>query len=401
MNRLMRMPVARPVTRRTHAAPADSTAGAPAVRLDPPPAHAESVTCDQVIFTSIRTPTGEGYHIVAHSPTVTYDERAELTRRSPSHGSLARADEDAVGMLAYPLASGRFAVGHCVYAGAEHTARGGLRVWTHYAILDSATYIAFGNNPLRVQRALAATIQPGVAPPQSLSPLTLPAWPRTDIAQHIQEPQPAENFIRLLDTHLRGGRWAIAGVADLAQTAEWTLDMLSVSARRQVSLSYGLAFCLGRELAITLVDCVRGGIDRLIRGHNVILRDVAADAVLADAFTPWYALIRAWAPRQRWNRISRYTAHLTDGVDSRVLARIAQLCLDLDSAETADEDAKAKLREKYADFAPVGVVEAQVFGELAEAIAPPPEPLADAAETPPTSGPANSSVQINDGGRIG
>jgi len=394
MNRLMRMPTGRPVTRRANpTSPADAAQGDGPVPLDPPPAGAATVRCDQAIFTSIRTPTGEGYRIVAHSPGVSYDERAELTRRSPSHGALASGDAGAHGMLVFALADQRYAVGHCVYAGAEHTARGGQRVWTHYAVLDDATYAAFGFNPIRVQRALAVSGQAGGNPPQALEPLALPAWERVDIAQHLGDAAGAEALIRLMDAYVRGGIWAIAGVPQTPRSVEWALDLLPRAHRRGVSLSCGLAFCLGRNLGVTLVDSIGNGLDRLIRGHNVTLRDVAAECALTAAFAPWYGLIRAWAPAQRWGRISRYTARLTGPLDAEVLARLAQISLDQDVADRADEETKAALRDKYADFTPNGDIEGELLINLRAAIAPPPVPAEQDShiqDLPPR-------VRINDG----
>ena len=96
----------------------------------PPRSGGRQVTCNQAIFTSIRSPMGEGYRVVAASPGLRPEEKIEITRRSPSHNSMTCASEDAVGLLAYALPTGRTCVCSCRHAGAEHTARGGQRVWT-------------------------------------------------------------------------------------------------------------------------------------------------------------------------------------------------------------------------------------------------------------------------------
>ena len=52
------------------------------------------LTCDQAIFTSIRTPMGEGYRVIAASRGVRPNEKQSITRNSPSHDSLCVAPSD-------------------------------------------------------------------------------------------------------------------------------------------------------------------------------------------------------------------------------------------------------------------------------------------------------------------
>ncbi|MBN1361535.1 MAG: hypothetical protein JW993_13135 [Sedimentisphaerales bacterium] len=145
-----------------------------------------TVPADQAVFTSVRSPMGGGYRIVAASPGVRADEKAEMTRRAPSHASLcgdgpdAVADEpDAVGLLAYPLASGRYCVALSQYAGWEHTARGGHRVHTHIVVLDRQAYLEFGCNAVRVHAALKEAVggRPILKPPPKLGQLSLSPHP--------------------------------------------------------------------------------------------------------------------------------------------------------------------------------------------------------------------------------
>jgi len=374
MNRLMRMPTARPVPVRATGAEGPQANQSAVIALDAPPPGAALVRCEQAIFTSIRSPMGEGYRLVAHSPGISHDERAEITRRSPSHESLSGAAANAYALLAFPLSSGRLAIAHCTSAGEEYTGRGGLRVWSHYVVLDDDAFAAYGCNPVRVQRALAANALTTQNPPQTLDLIALPAWNHTDISQHVCGAADAEACVRLIDACLRGGRWAIAGVRQPARSCEWTYDLMPPIVRRRMSISYGLGFCLARELDVTFVDAVRANLERLTRGQNVNLRDVSAGAELSLAYTPWFNLIRAWAPQQRWSRISRLAARISGPLEPDALNRVADLSLDLDAAAVADDDAKARLREKYADFAALTPVEVELFAELSAAIAPPPEP---------------------------
>ena len=58
---------------------------------------ARTVCCDQAIFTSVRTPMGEGYRIIAASKGLTAEERKALTKLSPSHDSLCKSDAGKLG----------------------------------------------------------------------------------------------------------------------------------------------------------------------------------------------------------------------------------------------------------------------------------------------------------------
>ena len=79
----------------------------------------ETIRCDQAVFTSIRSPMGQGYRVVAASGEIRPDEKAEITARSPSHASLCESDTEPIGLSSYRLASGRRCVGHPLRGGAH------------------------------------------------------------------------------------------------------------------------------------------------------------------------------------------------------------------------------------------------------------------------------------------
>lgn len=134
------------------------------------------VEADQAVFTSIRGPMGEGYRLVAMSPGITAEERAEITRRSPSHESLCSQEPSAWGLSSYPLAGGRQCIGCSRHAGREHTGRG-QRVHTHLVLLNDEAFACFGYDPVAVQGALLQRIgpTPDLKPPTCMEPLGLSA----------------------------------------------------------------------------------------------------------------------------------------------------------------------------------------------------------------------------------
>ena len=109
-----------------------------------------TLTCDHAIFTSIRTPMGEGYRIVSASRGLRGDEKQAITRFSPSHEGLCIAEKPttdvagAEGVAFYPLPSGRLCVAASCRAGAEHTGRGGQRVYTYNVVFDTEDFSRCG-----------------------------------------------------------------------------------------------------------------------------------------------------------------------------------------------------------------------------------------------------------------
>jgi len=99
---------------------------------------------------------GEGYRIIAASGGIRPEERMELTRQAPSHGALLSSEPDAVGVIGFPVPTGRYGVGYVRHAGKEHTSRGGLRVHTHFVFLNHEQFGRFACDPWLVAGAIAA-----------------------------------------------------------------------------------------------------------------------------------------------------------------------------------------------------------------------------------------------------
>ncbi|MCZ6816838.1 MAG: hypothetical protein O7F76_09135, partial [Planctomycetota bacterium] len=126
--------------------------------VNPTSRGGEAVRAEQAVFTSIRSPMGEGYRIIAASPGIRPDEKAEIIRRAPSHDSLCESGRAAVGLLAFPFESGRYCLGFSCHAGREHTARGGNRVYSHFAVVEPGDWQSFGFNAVRLHTALRHAI---------------------------------------------------------------------------------------------------------------------------------------------------------------------------------------------------------------------------------------------------
>ena len=136
-----------------------------------------NIICDQAIFTSIRTPMGEGYRIVAASKGIRPEEKKAILRSSPSHESFCTPfdtgylHEEPLALAFYPLRTGRLCVALSCFAGEEHTGRGGKRVYTHNVVLEPEVFPQCGYNPFAIVRGMIAA---GVNQPQLKPAPTLP-----------------------------------------------------------------------------------------------------------------------------------------------------------------------------------------------------------------------------------
>ncbi|MFH1419036.1 MAG: hypothetical protein ABII12_12220 [Planctomycetota bacterium] len=255
---------------------------------------AERVHVDQVIFTSVRSVTAEGYRIIAASGGVKPEEKAEIIRRAPSHGSLCEAEPQARALSAYPLNGGRYCVALSQYAGVEHTARGGLRVHTHIVVLDQQDYPAFGCNAVRVYAALADAVggKPVLDPPRQLDRLELPITrPKTQAATDVAcaedavrfgsepqgegQPQAAEVLPILLGV-LEGDEQIVTGASDRFDLLEQVLIALPLTARRSLAVSVGLNYSPSRRLGLCFVPRDNGETKRATRGRKVRMLDASA-----------------------------------------------------------------------------------------------------------------------------
>ncbi len=214
-----------------------------------------TLSCDQAIFTSIRGPMGEGYRIVAASKGLRVEEKQAITRYSPSHDALCWTptvwNEDSIFAAAfYRVSTGRLVVAYSCYAGAEHTGRGGHRVYTHNVVFDESEFPACGYNPFNVLRAMivAELNHPELKPSPLLPDLTLKV--ESDPAA-----TPAASAWTSLDarvrgialTHLLDQRNMVLPLAtDWAAAAETLYLGVPGPLRNKVSLGAGLRFSVGR-----------------------------------------------------------------------------------------------------------------------------------------------------------
>jgi hypothetical protein len=266
---------------------------------------AETIHCDQAIFTSVRGPMGEGYRIIAASRGLRSEEKQAITRLSPSHEALcwqpaSGGDETPRYAVAfYSLPAGRLCVAYSCYAGAEHTARGGHRVYTHNVIFDEQEFPRCGFNPFHVLRAMVAEgltvpkLTPGAVLPELLLPINTNVAPRTaSLTVSLDSPHRRYVLQRLFDEHT-----LIVPVQDgWLESTEVLLMGIPGPMRARVSFGAGLRFSLGRCHRLHLFCDEKGAARSRIAGQPVEYLD--------GTVTPPDGSVSAWLAfvDRHWSR---------------------------------------------------------------------------------------------------
>lgn len=228
--------------------------------------------CDHALFTSVRTPMGEGYRIIAASKGLKPGEKQEITRNSPSHEALCFdgdcATESPLAVAFYPLETGRRCLSMSRFAGAEHTGRGGQRVHTHIVVFEPDQLAHLGFNPLRILRALLTHDggTPLLDPPAILPELDLLVG---DSDELTAPPFSTETRMHILRAMLGGQDLVVAMPGDWLATAEGLLLGLPGPRRADFSFGAGLQFSLTRLHRLNLLSDAKGKAKLRTTGQNV------------------------------------------------------------------------------------------------------------------------------------
>ncbi len=337
-----------------------AVAFSPAVAAQP---QTRGTLVDQAVFTSIRSPMGCGYRIIAASPGITAVEKSEITRWSPSQRSLCALE----GLASYRLSTNRQVIACSRPAGLEPTARGGDRVHTHVVVLDPEDYAEFDWNPVSVFRATEPFQQASnLAPRQDLPALELQPVP-----QEVAPVGEAE-----LDLACAASSAAMAGQATIALCSapslnllEWMLLMTPPYVRRRLAVSTGLNYSPIRPMQVAFVTADVTQLRRAAAGHAVQILEPAACRLEAVHPAEWFSLIRRWARQNRWNDLVELLRRLKPDVHPEHLDALASLCEELDFVRAVDPIHLPAVIQKYQDRPAANTAESwllQRFLALAE-----------------------------------
>lgn len=336
------------------------------------------VRVDQAVFTSVRSPMGQGYRLIAASPGVRAEEKAEITRRAPSHASLCETGADAVALLSLPLSSGRFCIASARYAGREHTARGGQRVYTHLALVDPEAFERFNCNPIHVCAALDEAVngEPMLNAESHLEALALTVPrepPPLVVAASTNERRRRAGIVLPLSlAMLRGEDLLVIGAHDRFDLLYRALISLPLAVRRSLSMTCGLRYSPARQAQLSLIDRDADRTQRAICAPGVHCFDIeAADAdALGEktAYDAWLGFLKRRFEAGRESDLDALTSAITEDASPEALGRIVSICDDTDMVSMADPTSLAELRARYGGFEPSTGVEMfllERFRELA------------------------------------
>ena len=326
-----------------------------------------AVECDQAIFTSVRTPMGEGYRIIAASKGLGVDEKQCITRHSPSHDALSVRSPAAKAMAFYGLPTGRLCVALSLHAGAEHTGRGGQRVYTHAVVIDRAVFEKFGYSPFQVLRAMevAGAAAPKLKPPPILAHIRLEVASSSrygDVSKsHEGVSLPWRTFIldqllsrqRLLVVHPEGG-FALA---------EHVLGGVPGSARVDVSFGVGLRFSAGRCFTLGVLSEDERLLEGRIAGQDVRLISPHSEEAPATPASEWIAFVRRHWEQDASVLLSDRTSRDYQDHSRRRLDRVGGLFTRLDDTPSSDMDGVLARVSEHLRGSP-DAIEAEIIADL-------------------------------------
>lgn len=331
------------------------------------------VTCDQAIFTSVRTAMGEGYRIIAASRSVSAEEKQAMTRLSPSHDALcapakavsagkvrptprgaasAVADPEQAAQTTavafYSLPGGRLCIAHSCFAGAEHTGRGGQRVYTRNILIRPEDFDESGQNPFAFNRALANAggLEVDLKPPSTLEEIELDV----DAPALSDTETPALEWTHAAKalTHMFDGMPVIVQTdVDWTATTERLLLAVPGPLRSQISFSAGLKFSVSRSHRLQLLRDDKRTIQAKLAGRKGVLVDTEAkptpstppsagpSRVQATAST-WFAFVERHWRAGDFRGLARRTSRSFEDVSPVGRERVGRLYNAIDEIPSSD-----------------------------------------------------------------
>jgi len=310
---------------------------------------AAALQCDRAIFTSLPSATGEGYRLVAWSSGVRPEERQEFTRRAPSHGSLCGEGAASRGLIQSQLQStGRIAWGFVRVAGAEHTRRGGGRVWTDFLVADATEALREGLHPHALHAALAA--EPAPKTPLGSAPLARVAAARRDSGLPAARDARDVTVAASVASILLDGRACVIAAGDAATDVfEDALRMLPASLRAGIGACAGLRLSSARGVKATLTDRFDQDTIRATRGQGIECIDLASRLPpVGGAIAPWLALMSRWWNEQRGGQAVGLADRLSGGWSVGEIVDIAEMCEAIDRGDESSETLEVYLLRRRA-----------------------------------------------------
>jgi len=312
-------------------------------------AGASGLQCERAIFTSLPSRIGEGYRLVTWSVGLRPEERQELTRRAPSHGSLTGEAESPRGLVLFQLkTSGRSGWGFVRVSGAEHTRRGGGRVWTDFLLAEPRDAAREGLHPDDLRAALA--VEPVLKQPLGVTPLPRVSVMRGAPGSVSSKDARAITSAAAVASWILGGRvCVVAAGASAISVLEDALSMIPAALRGGIEASAGLRFSPGRGVKVTLTDRIDQDTVRATRGQGVDCIDLAVGIPApAGTMAPWFALMSRWWSEERAAEAIALADRLASDWSAEQILSVASLCESIDRGLLSPEALHDKLSRRSA-----------------------------------------------------
>ena len=313
-----------------------------------------TIQADQAIFTSIRSPMGEGYRIVVASKGVTPDEKREILKYAPSHGSLSHDSPDARALAYFPLSTGRRCIFLTRAAGLEHTGRGGYRVFTHILVLEPTGMRAFAWDPF----SIAATIQEYSdeevrRPPDSMTPKPLTPAKNSGASDAIMEtlvPAPADSemTLHIAARLLAEGGLFVVGASNAATILHTVWEVLPAYVRQGISFSCGLKYSPTRSFDVVFTEASTPELIKIERERSSgVYSWGTALTPVTTAYPKWLKLVADRWVENRMGDIRNVCDGLVSECHPVVLEKIAELLQDLDIVPIANSTTLSQLEQRH------------------------------------------------------
>jgi|GEM_PF-702027 len=310
-----------------------------------------TLSFDQAIFTSIRSPMGEGYRIVAASKGVTPDEKREIVQCAPSHGSLSSTLNEATGMACFTLNGGRQCVFLSRTAGIEHTARGGFRVFTHVCLFDPPVFRRLSCDLFAIEDALRECFddQQMKKPPMCLEQGRIALNETRAERGAAPSDRDLGHAARILAAVLAERRLLVVGARCARDVLSAVVGALPAYTRRRWSLSYGLKYSPGRRFDLMFTEATNIEQTRILRDHDVTAINWSDQPLQVDSpYEDWVSFVERGWKTGRTASASQICAGLTETCDPVVLACLARLSEDLEHVAEADRSLLREIERRHA-----------------------------------------------------
>ncbi len=298
-------------------------------------------TCQQAIFTSVRTPMGEGYRIIAASRGLRAEEKQAITRLSPSHNGLCDCGASP-GVAFYGLPTGRLCVALSCAAGAEHTGRGGQRIYTHNVVIEADDLPDWGYSPFNILRAMihAGLMNPQLKPPAALDELELErhafAHKTAQLAPHPAIGTGCGGHI--LERLLEHQKVVLNIENAWCDSAEALLLGVPGPMREKVSFAAGLQFSISRSHDLTLLADPKGAIKTKVAGQPVEYVVPCGRGEHPHPRSSWVGFVeRHWSVNNLDGLATRTSRGFND-VSAEARERVGQLLNCIDDVPNCDSE---------------------------------------------------------------